>query len=260
MRDMDEHLTAQGIDTARYAVRPADTATAQRTRYATPGAACGTGYVRPASDAQRRFLRRLMAERDTTSLVRLPGSEDIDRISLKGATDLIERLMACPVKADAPVDAPSEKQIAFALSLAARKGTDATREQFAAMTRREISAAIDALKALADAAKPAATEPAEQVTEGMYRNPTSGMIYKVQRAHHGSGNLYAKRLTVTEFGVATFEYAAGVIRTIRPEWRMSLDEAREFGALYGVCCVCSATLTDEASIARGIGPMCARKM
>jgi hypothetical protein len=38
---------------------------------------------------------------------------------------------------------------------------------------------------------------------------------------------------------------------------MSLEEAKAFGRLYGVCVRCGATLTDEQSIEAGIGPVCA---
>src|SRR3546814_14873504 len=50
-----------------------------------------------------------------------------------------------------------------------------------------------------------------------------------------------------------FDYAASVVRRLSLETRLSLDEAKEFGAVYGVCCVCSRTLTNEESIAAGIG-------
>ncbi len=89
-------------------------------------------------------------------------------------------------------------------------------------------------------------------TPGMYRK--DGQIYKVQIAVHGSGKPYAKRLL--EGG--GFEYAQGVVRQLNPSEMMTLAEAKEFGALYGVCCVCGATLTDENSIAAGIGPVCAK--
>ena len=103
------------------------------------------------------------------------------------------------------------------------------------------------------------------VTEdGMYRNPWDGTIYKVQKAVHGSGHLYAKKLEVIgtpEDGDAegTFVYAPGAFKLLRASWKMTLDEAKEFGALYGVCCRCGRTLTDEGSIADGIGPVCAGK-
>ena len=96
------------------------------------------------------------------------------------------------------------------------------------------------------------------VTEdGMYRVPDGsvfGAVYKVQKAVHGSGRLYAKKLHGTRF-----EYDPGAVFKIKPEHKMTLDEAKTFGKLYGVCCVCARTLTDEGSIAEGIGPICAGK-
>jgi len=91
------------------------------------------------------------------------------------------------------------------------------------------------------------------VTEdGMYLK--DGVVFKVQIAKQGSGRLYAKRL-----GQGGFEYAPGAINTLRAEHKMSLDQAKEYGKLYGVCCQCGKDLTDENSIAAGIGPVCARK-
>lgn len=95
--------------------------------------------------------------------------------------------------------------------------------------------------------------------DGMYRTP-SGEIYKVQRAVHGTGRLYAKHLVVDGFGKAHFEYAAGIVYKLRAEHRMTMEQAKEFGALYGTCCVCGRTLTLEASIEAGIGPVCAGKL
>jgi hypothetical protein len=86
-----------------------------------------------------------------------------------------------------------------------------------------------------------------------------GVIYKAQRAVHGSGRLYAKALVQTGEDWA-FEFAGGAIRRLSEATRMSLEEAKEFGALYGVCCVCSKTLTNEESIAAGIGPVCGSRV
>lgn len=95
------------------------------------------------------------------------------------------------------------------------------------------------------------------VTEaGMYRTP-AGEIFKVQVAVHGSGQLYAKRL---DSDTKSFEYAPGALRQLTADMRMTLAQAKEYGALYGVCCVCSRTLTDEKSIEAGIGPVCASRI
>lgn len=96
----------------------------------------------------------------------------------------------------------------------------------------------------------------EPATEGMYR--MDGAIFKVQVAHHGSGKPYAKRL-VQDGETWSFEYAPGAIRTLHSGHRLTLEQAKEFGALYGTCCVCGRTLTNEASIEAGIGPICAGK-
>lgn len=97
----------------------------------------------------------------------------------------------------------------------------------------------------------------EASIEGMHR--LDSKIYKVQVAVHGSGRPYAKVLTSHGTTEWSFEYAAGVVRRLSAETRMTLEEAKEWGALYGSCCVCSRTLTNEESIAAGIGPICAGK-
>jgi len=118
----------------------------------------------------------------------------------------------------------------------------------------------------------------EPVAEGWYK--VGETIYKVQRAVHGSGNLYAKELVVEplakeEFTPAQFawlerepeklfhqarwEYVPGAIRQIRGEHKLSIEECLQFGKLYGVCVRCARTLTKEESIARGMGDVCAGK-
>jgi predicted transcriptional regulator len=104
-------------------------------------------------------------------------------------------------------------------------------------------------------ATPAATGAVE---DGMYQIP-GGDVVKVQIAKQGSGNLYAKRLIVDDEGHGHFEYEQGLVRKLRPEWKMSLEDAKAFGKLYGICCNCGADLTDEHSIAEGIGPICAKR-
>jgi len=100
---------------------------------------------------------------------------------------------------------------------------------------------------------------ATELEDGMY--VLDGVIYKVQHAVHGSGRQYAKRLVPNSPGErASFEYAPGMVRKLRPEHRMSLDQAKEFGALYGTCCQCGRVLTNEDSIEAGIGPICASKL
>ncbi|MGV8846363.1 DUF6011 domain-containing protein [Tessaracoccus sp.] len=141
------------------------------------------------------------------------------------------------------------------------------------MSRRVASSVIDSLKAMPYAPKAEVAPAAPVSLEGMHRLGQD--IYKVQLAVHGSGRPYAKLLVIDEpdcggcqngedcvppcaWG-AHFEMAPGAIRRLSEATRLSLEEAATFGQLYGVCCVCGATLTDEDSIAAGIGPICRRK-
>jgi hypothetical protein len=69
------------------------------------------------------------------------------------------------------------------------------------------------------------------ITDGLYRSP-DGSVYKVQKAVHGSGNLYAKRLEVDPGSrTGTFVYEPGAIRRIDPAWRMTKEDAIAFGSL-----------------------------
>jgi len=176
------------------------------------------------TEAQVNFIQRLQAERIPDKAAN-GGLEALrmmwteKRATRQGASLVIDFLLACPVREVAPV--------------------------------------ID-----------------EVSIEGMHR--LDGQIYKVQVAVHGSGRPYAKRLVTEQVGTcggcekcdgedrcpvytSRFDYAAGVVRRLSLETRLSLEEAKEFGAVYGTCCVCSRTLTKESSIEAGIGPICAGK-
>jgi hypothetical protein len=51
-----------------------------------------------------------------------------------------------------------------------------------------------------------------------------------------------------------------MIATLRDVEERGLEAVKEIGRLTGVCCVCSRTLTDDRSIADGIGPICSGRM
>lgn len=107
-----------------------------------------------------------------------------------------------------------------------------------------------------------AARPAAQVAleDGMYAKVVDGTrrVFKVVHAVHGSGRQYAKEL-VQDGETWGWERAPGMVNRLTPADRMSLEEAQAFGRIYGVCCACGAILTDETSIAAGIGPVCASK-
>jgi hypothetical protein len=89
-----------------------------------------------------------------------------------------------------------------------------------------------------------------KVTEGFYL--VNAGAFKVKRAKE-SGRLYAMKL---DLNTGKFEYDKGAIYNLRPETRMTKEQAAAYGRRTGVCMICSRTLTDPKSIAQGIGPIC----
>lgn len=121
------------------------------------------------------------------------------------------------------------------------------------------------------AAAPAGPEDVYQRTsgdlaeEGFYK--VGETYFKVQKAKFGSGRLYAKQLlelprrgedgTLESKGY--WDMARGVVYKLRPEDKLTGEQAAEFGQLYGICMYCWSELTDERSIEVGYGPICANK-
>lgn len=152
----------------------------------------------------------------------------------------------------------SDKQLSYIIALRAQR---VNAEQYAAIiptTSKEASDLIQKLTLLERLPNnnPVVTQ------DGMYMNPNTGEIYKVQRnkAQGDGSRLYAKLLTVEsndEKYKIKFIYTPGLMTTIKPEYKMTLQQAEEFGSLYGICVRCGRDLTNEDSIARAMGPICA---
>ena len=158
---------------------------------------------------------------------------------------------------------PSEKQVAFLTKLAAeRVGNPVAAEAMAkleagTLERKACSNFIDQLLAAPKTTKvvPAASE--ASFPAGFYF--AGSRIFKVQIAHHGSGNAYCKELNQA---TGTFEYSPGTIKKLASLGAevLTFDKAKELGALYGRCMICGATLTNEVSIEEGIGPVCGKRL
>ena len=116
---------------------------------------------------------------------------------------------------------------------------------------------IDATKAaIADLRAMNMTKPEDVGIDGFWELP-DGRIAKVQMAVNGSGNPYAK---IMDVDTGKFNYASGLITEVRNHGtRLPLERAKDLGKLYGICVCCGRTLTDEGSIAAGIGPICATR-
>lgn len=93
----------------------------------------------------------------------------------------------------------------------------------------------------------------QKVSEGFW---TLGeRIFKVQKNLSGT-SIYAKELIPP----SSFEYAPGGVKLLQEGGtKLTQEQAAAYGKLYGVCCCCGRRLTDETSIALGIGPICAKK-
>lgn len=284
----------------RYTDAIPETVHAERTRYAEPGQKVGRGYVREMSTRQKKYLRFLLdtkvligkgskltdMQRSYMGIIK-DGSdaimESLTRVSLVGIKEIISNLVA---SADKEISAraermATEKQAEWLGKLSGKdvsEEIEAIRIKGKNATFAEAHKALDVLfKAGSKSVERKATEnhpesntEAFEVVEGMYLYQNE--VYKVQRAVHGSGQLYAKRLVKLEESytkisrnkeiLVTHEFVyegARILRSFTAENKMTKDQAIEYGALYGVCCVCSKTLTDEKSIERGMGKTCASK-
>lgn len=100
-------------------------------------------------------------------------------------------------------------------------------------------------------------DPRPPLEAGIYFK--DGTVYKVQQAVYGSGSMYAKKL-VMDGQKPKFVFGSCSIFKLTPEDRMTLEQAKEFGSVYGICSVCGRILTDEKSIEEGIGPVCAGRL
>lgn len=121
-----------------------------------------------------------------------------------------------------------------------------------------LSASIDKLKARRSELKRNASVSAPRadvITVGMYK--VGDDIYKVKPTQ--AGKLWAHKLIGSTEDGFRFEFVGAPSRFVKADQRMTLEEAKRFGQITGTCCVCSRMLTDEHSIAEGIGPICAEK-
>jgi hypothetical protein len=167
------------------------------------------------------------------------------------------------------------KQVSFLTALLTERAHDygnAAVANVEKLSNREASEIIDLLLKAprrADVVAPA-TEAAPAFVRasepGMYKHGED--IVKIQAAKT-TGNLYAKKLTQIGGSRLTeqddrvkfdFAYAPGLVREVRADERLSLDEAKAFGIKYGVCCVCGAFLCDAKSVSEGIGPVCKTRL
>lgn len=154
----------------------------------------------------------------------------------------------------------TDKQVAFMQRLVAEKQTPSDWTPNFDISSSQASRLIDWLISLPRKATPdQATEPGVYVLDGT--------VLKVQ-ANRAKTGVYALRwveirgermVDHDESRVhGEWRYEAGLIRAIRPEHRMTLDEAKAFILRYGQCARCGRHLKAADSVERGIGPVCVK--
>jgi hypothetical protein len=220
-----------------------------------PGTPASNQYgkfaVKYASSNQQRFITKLLAERKHEL-----GELDPSTVALKEASAIIDTLLRCPVKVDRS-RVCSEKQASFIESLASQVPNGKDHLSLVLME--------NAVRSVAELPAQVATEvinkfrsmpvlPREvQVDVGAYKY--EGIVYSVRRARE-SKKLHAYHWSTDS---AEWVYSGNIKYQLRPEHRLTHDEAREFGATTGTCVHCGRTLTDEASVRYGMGSTCRRK-
>lgn len=117
-------------------------------------------------------------------------------------------------------------------------------------TADDASAAIDRGKAAVSTIR---AQRDQAVSAGFYTDG-DGVFWLVQISQN-TGRPYTK-----VWNGESFSHDSGGIRELYAVGRRAtLAEAEEFGVRFGVCGECGRTLTNEESIRRGIGPICAGK-
>lgn len=195
-----------------------------------------------ATDGQIGFIRNLLDHRDIFSLFD----------SAPKTAERVEVIRAAIVATPTP-------------TVTGEWGDEVNRHLAKPLTKAGASKLIDLLQTMPEHNRP--TMPRGNahyapVEDGFYTlidpetNGDTDRVIKVQTSPN-SGRQYAKELDVN---TSEWNYRPGLIKFVRDEGvALTLDKAKELGQLYGVCVRCGRTLTDENSIAAGIGPICAGK-
>lgn len=208
----------------------------------------GKFTVRYASPAQQRYIRKLLDER-----VHEFGDLDPATVNVQNASHVIDQLLRSPVRPDKVAPA-SDRQLAFIESLKSqRDGADQFVQQFYAGYGSDKLTAPDAKRLIDGLLQLPAIVRYVAVDVGAYRY--NGVIYSVRRGRE-SGNLNAFHW---DSATNQWEYSGAIKFQLRPEHRLSLEEALTFGVQTGSCAHCGMTLTNKTSAMVGMGPTCRKK-
>jgi hypothetical protein len=145
---------------------------------------------------------------------------------------------------------------------------------YAPLTKVRASALISWLSALPRKAEKPIEDPkpvpvkAEvvELEDGIYKNSADEFVkvYHTQKGHQVGKVAQIEQdhhdeTAGTVWQVEWIYVGKSALKGLKPEHKLTLEQAREFGMIYGSCVVCARTLTDELSIALGIGPVCGKR-
>lgn len=211
----------------------------------------GQFAVRHASPAQQRYIAKLLTERDHNLTDIVP-----ETVNVQHASDIIDSLLKFPLKSEFVILA-SPKQQSFIESLVDSKVGGGDRldrylsdmgitsiGQLTSVTARKV---IDGLLQLPSVPRDV------QVDVGAYAY--DGVMYSVRRSRE-SGKLHAYHWSSAS---NKWEYSGNIKYALRPEHRLSLADAMDFGVQTGSCIHCGRTLTDKDSVRYGMGSTCRKK-
>lgn len=201
-----------------------------------------------ATDKQLSFLTRLLNEATEMLNERqaLTGADWPEARAAVQALTLVDDLSKA--SASRAIDTAMDNNRQLRAELKGLRG------QFAFEEARRLGA--DHAEAADAQVRAEADRPHEFVTTGMYQ--VDGRIFKVLPSRSSTRH-YAQELVGESATGYHFQYARGAMYQLRAEHRMTAEQAAEWGKLTDHCMCCGALLTDPKSIAKGIGPDCAKK-
>lgn len=156
---------------------------------------------------------------------------------------------------NAPILA-SQKQADFLASLCTSRVVPPSVLDASAKASLGTLSAHDASRAIETATKCAFVKSSPTAEKGYYL--VDGDVFVVM-ASKETGKLYAKKLVISG-KKGSWVYAPGMIYKLKPEQKLTLEEAAKIGHATGVCAICGRTLSDEKSVAQGVGPVCIKRL
>jgi hypothetical protein len=221
-------------------------------------------WDRLASEKQIGYLARLLRERDVAAHWMTEGqrllAQGFGTALSKEVSRVLDQVTTMPVKTDAPVREMTPRQRFTVTGLLADRVHTFGDIEVDALNFATASEMIDILLAAPKHPKaPKATASRALPEEGIYL--FEGSYYKIQIDVHNTGRKMCKKLHPSEVEgeKGVFRKVSGMGGKLTAEHKLSLEQAKEFGKLYGQCVCCGAVLTKDESIEKGIGPVCEGK-